>query len=1155
MASADLFASRYNILRRIGSGGMGEVCLVEDTLRDNKIMALKTMKNPGDEAAAEGFRAEFRNVHGVVHPNIPEVFDFGVLPPPNRQLFFTCEFVDGKPLDTLAQTWSPAQLHVILVRLCRALSFLHSRGLLHRDIKAQNILGRLEADGQIALLKLVDFGLAAMRGQGTEAAGTIEYMAPEIIGGNEATVASDIYAAGMLLYQLACGRLPFDNDDPLAAAKVRCTAEAPSPLRFRPDLPVGLSDVISALIRIKPEERPASARRVIALLNEREGTDFPFETPESRTAYIRSASVVSNSEARAVLQWQCTELTKGGVPPAVLIHAATGLGRSRLVRDFVSELTLQGIRSRLVNSDADLVADDLPQVLAIPNADAMAQGKLAMLLGAARESGTWCIVGMTREDAELTALLGPYASITLRPLDREGVQDFVNATFPENTFPAEFAENLYSRSLGFPVAIQRMLDGLLESEQLQIGLSGWELMVAGHWNFPVDPSVARHIATAYATLSEAAQWLMCGLTCSRTPLPESVLAAFMACSTEDPQALSAALSAVEHLGWIQSGAEGWSLRFTALADHLDESFSAARRCSIHEALTLGWSSEELAEHPHRKRELLYHDFYAGTWKTPAAEAEATLRDALENDDVRWVRRLIEGCLDHHPPADLWAVMLDALVQVEYVEGNVEASSARLGLLLDNGKALVSEENLEKMARYGMFEEKLGRVERSQQILERCLEVLPAGHDSRAGMIFGTLAWIAFKGGEAEKARRLAEEGLVRIPPQSADSGQALLLNTVATLAFYRGDNESAALFWKRCLEVNEAIHDRKGIANMYNNLGVLAAQSGDRLRSRSLWQKCGELSREINDLHRLAGINNNLGIDSLETGQLPEAEEYYLKSLALFRRMKSPREQVEILSNLGELAYYRADYSRAQSYLQEAVSLAETLNDHEAEVEPLVYLGKLMLALEQLDKAETALERARQFAGEVEAKKGEGQAWEGLAVLHSRRGEMEQAEQALEHAHAVLSEDIDPLAVLHLYLTECAIAAERNNGSAVQASLGEARKIADIKWDPFTAARTLVYGLLFAGESVDVRERPRVLRQLSVYPEFLWRLHWATARRLTSEGAARKALDEYGRGVSVLKAVASRLPEDSRNLFLNSPQISQFKAEAVSIRNTLKGNG
>jgi len=214
-----------------------------------------------------------------------------------------------------------------------------------------------------------------------------------------------------------------------------------------------------------------------------------------------------------------------------------------------------------------------------------------------------------------------------------------------------------------------------------------------------------------------------------------------------------------------------------------------------------------------------------------------------------------------------------------------------------------------------------------------------------------------------------------------------------------------------------------------------------------------------------------------------------------------------------------------------------------------------MLALEELDQAESALERACKAAQEVEARKGEGQAWEGLAILRSRRGDMSRAQEALAQARLALSEEAFPLAALHLRLTACAIAAEQQDSEGVKASLADARRIADIKWDPFAAARTLVYGLLFAREQLDTKERPRVLRQLSVYPDLLWKLHWAIGRNLTAEGSVRKALDEYRRGVAVLKAVAARLPEDSRNLFLNSPQIKQFKSEALRIRNSLKETG
>ncbi len=1115
-------------------------------------MALKTMKEFGDETAMSGFRAEFRHIHGVVHPNIPEVFDFGTLPPPGQQLYFTCEFVDGQPLDRLSETWSAPQLHVILVSLCRALAFLHSRSLLHRDIKPQNILGQLDASGGLGLLKLVDFGLAARSGQSDDTVGTIDYMAPEIIAGQPATVASDIYAAGMLLYRLATGRLPFEHEDSLAATRQRCAMEAPPPLRVRPDLPVGLSDVISALIRLKPEERPTSARRVIAFLNEREGTEFPYETPETRAAYIRSATSVSNRAARTELNRLHGELRTGACPPAVIVRGEHGLGRHRLLRDFVSDLRVEGISARVLAGAGDnAAADPHARVLIVLDAAAFPAAELATTIHDAKAAGAWCILGAAQLDPDVSAALAASVTLELRPLDLSGVHRFLDATFPESSFAPIFAEQLFGATLGFAVAIQDTLDRLVAGEHLRIGISGWELL-PGQWDVPPHPVVVEHIQRTLQTLPQSARDIVHALACSGTALPRALLGQLVNDDPATGEHVDSALYTLLDLNWISETDEGCTLHFPAVATCLDKTLDADALRSLHRDLHRVWSAPEFRGHPRRRRELLFHDFSAGCWETPAAEAAQTLREVLDDGDLRWVRRLLESCLVNDPTPGIRAVMIHALVTVEYIEGNIREASDLLGRLLEAGEVAATEETLEPLSRYAMLEEKLGHTEHAEAILERCLAILPPGNDSRAGLVYGTLAWIAFKRGEADKARRLAEDGLVRIPPGAADPGHALLLNTVATSAFYRGDVDAAVLFWNRCLEVYQAIHDRKGIANMYNNLGVLAAQSGDRLRARALWQQCAAIAHEINDVHRLAGIYNNLGIDALETGQLSEAEEYYLKALALFRRMRNPREQVQTLSNLGELAYFRADFSRAQAYLQEASTLAATLDDRESEVEPLVYMGKLLLSLDQLEQAETVLTEARSAAQHVEVKKGEGQAWEGLAMLYARRGRHDDAQAALVRARERLSEEMDPLALLHLHLTECAVAAERQDADGVHTALTQARKVADIKWDPFTAARTLVYGLLFAAEELDARERPRVLRQLSVYPDFLWRFHWASARRLAAEGALRKALDEYGRGVAVLKAIATRLPETSRTPYLNSPPIRQFKSEALGVRNRLK---
>lgn len=176
--------------------------------------------------------------------------------------------------------------------------------------------------------------------------------------------------------------------------------------------------------------------------------------------------------------------------------------------------------------------------------------------------------------------------------------------------------------------------------------------------------------------------------------------------------------------------------------------------------------------------------------------------------------------------------------------------------------------------------------------------------------------------------------------------------------------------------------------------------------------------------------------------------------------MQSPREQVELLSNLGELSYYRADYPRAQAYLNEAVELAIQLGDRESQIEPMVYLGKLLISLDHLERAESVLKDAQTIAHEASVRKGEGQALEGLAMIYARRGMTEIVHEALENAHKLLPNDADPLAAIHLHLTECRLAAESGNHEVAVVALENARHVADIKWDPFTAARTEVYGLL-----------------------------------------------------------------------------------------------
>jgi serine/threonine protein kinase/tetratricopeptide (TPR) repeat protein len=1162
MAQAELIASRYEVIRTLGSGGMGVVYLVEDLRQQRRQMALKTLHAVGDPEAVASFQSEFRNLRGVVHPHIPEMYDFGtIVSSPATggapMQYFTSEFVEGQPLHELRDVWEPAQLHEVIVAMARALAFLHGRGMLHRDIKPENVLARLSAEGNLELLKLVDFGLAThmsdpRRSRTVERAvsGTIDYLAPEIINGGAASIASDLYAFGTLLFKLVTGRLPFASTDPIAATKAKTTHEAPPPLHFRPRLSVGLSDLISSLLRLNPAERPASARRVISLLNEREGTEFPFATLETRIAYIRSATSFSNLDARARLT-QLKKQLESLNPLPVIVRGPRGLGRVRLIREFASELTIDGQTVRVVTSDGDLDATDPVRVLLVPDDRMVTAAWLHRVLEVACQTGVWCIVGQAKDDPELVELLGRHECIALTPLTVQGTTDALKATFPESVFPDEFARELHEWTVGFPAAIRSTLETFVHEEVLQVGLHGWELQ-PGHRRFRLHGLVAAYLLEALTRLPKPGRYLLNALALSPAGLPESTLPELAELSSMCDADCAAVAQALIDRGLVGRYDSQLRIASRAVAEVAISSIDDAETNEWHRRLYALWQAQVDSASPDRAWMMLHHDINAGTWQCEAAAAAAVIEQLIDARRIQTARSLLEQALELRPPTPIVDLARTLLARIAFIEGRFEAAVDTLRPLVNDGEVAASADTLELLSRFAMIEEKLGRSDHAEQILQRCQTALPPGQSAEASAVYGTLAWIAFKRGDAEHASRLAEEGLVRVPPDCRDAGHALLLNTVGTLAFYRGDVDAAALAWERCLEVNEAIQDRKGIANMYNNLGVLAAQSGERLRARALWEKCAAIATEINDVHRLAGINNNLGIDALESGQLAEAEEHYLKSLALFRVMKSPREQVATLSNLGELSLYRADFDRAQAYFLEAIALADKIGDAESKLEPLIYFGKLLVRLDEREQAARALDTAKSIAEEIGAKKNLAQALEGLAMLAARAEQFAEAHELLGRAEALMTEDDDPLALIHLHLTVCAAAAAEHKPESVADALQKARKAGESKWDPFAAARTLVYGLLFAREQHDPREMQRLIRKVAVYPDYLWQLHWGLARQLSAGGAVKRALEEYGRGVAVLKSISARLSDDHKQRFLSSPAVSAFKYEAVQLRTQLQ---
>src|SRR5580693_3950602 len=260
-----LLAGRYRIIALLGRGGMGEVYRADD-LTLGQPVALKFLPEDAsrDETLLERFRNEVRLSRRVSHPNVCRVYDVGEV---DGHTFFTMEYVDGEDLGSLLRRIGrlpPDKALEIARQLCAGLGAAHEKGVLHRDMKPSNVM--LDGRGQVLL---TDFGLAGLAGQiqGAEVRnGTPAYMAPEQLSGQEVTARSDIYALGMVLYEIFTGKMPFESNTLAGLMRAQQESQPASPSTLVRDLDPMVERVILRCLQAKPAARPASALAVAAAL-------------------------------------------------------------------------------------------------------------------------------------------------------------------------------------------------------------------------------------------------------------------------------------------------------------------------------------------------------------------------------------------------------------------------------------------------------------------------------------------------------------------------------------------------------------------------------------------------------------------------------------------------------------------------------------------------------------------------------------------------------------------------------------------------------------------------------------------------------------------------------------------------------------------------
>ncbi|MDP6539927.1 MAG: serine/threonine-protein kinase [Planctomycetota bacterium] len=302
-AAGDVVAQRYTIQRRLGRGGMGEVFLARDETL-GELVALKFL--PGHLAGIPGFLdrllSETRLARGISHPNVCRVYDVGES---GGEPFLSMQFIEGEDLGSWLAARGPVE--GLLARrmareLCAGLAAAHEQGVLHRDLKPANI--QVDPDGH---LHIVDFGLAAPRDGGGQmvTAGSPAYMAPELLADGPATVQSDLFGLGLVLFELLVGRRAYASASAIVAA-AREKSEPPIPLRAPTAGDPVLERAVQLCLQSEPSDRPPSAAVIERALAE----DDPLAGVLA-LGLLPTPEVVAASGARGLLSrraaaaWLC----------------------------------------------------------------------------------------------------------------------------------------------------------------------------------------------------------------------------------------------------------------------------------------------------------------------------------------------------------------------------------------------------------------------------------------------------------------------------------------------------------------------------------------------------------------------------------------------------------------------------------------------------------------------------------------------------------------------------------------------------------------------------------------------------------------------------------------------------------------------------------
>lgn len=1121
----DLVADRYRIDRFLARGGMGEVYRADD-LDLGVAVALKTIRPEiaSNPASLRLFKQEVLLARSVTHSNVCRIYDLGRHRDESRDVsFLTMEFLPGETLFARIRSRGVLPRHEalpIIRQIADALDAAHRAGIVHRDFKSPNVMivptdagdravitdfglavasrdARLEsrrgavaardADNDHPLLKraappmsvrshsYVDadtvpaeeaMGLATFAtSEHPSIFGTPEYMAPEQVRGERVGPAADLYALGIVLFEMATATLPFRGSTPIETAMARLFHDPPAPSSLAEIDPAWETAILRLLARDPEKRYDRATDAVLALQGQLDvGPAARHSLPAERDAFVGR-----EREFEAI----ASSLERSGAPLLTILGPG-GAGKTRLVRHYgwsALERWTGGVWFCDLSEvrDIDGIALAVATSLDVPlsKGDPIAQlghaiasrGRALLILDnfermtehADATLGRW--IARARDASFLITSrerlhLQEEMTLVLDPLDpsHEGVDLFA---LRARLHRPDFAVTGTNRAL--VIEIVRILDGLplaielataklraLTLEQLRERLGDRFRLLTGtrrgrqgtlratlDWSWEaLQPW--EQAALAQASVFEGGFTLEAAeAVCDLTPWPDAPLPLDVVQALVDKSWLRAyvALDA-PRFGMYASLQEYAAEKLRtegAIAADASGPDAAFRFEARHGEYFAQFGTEERVEALHRS---------GGVTKQKAL--------GLELDNIGAACRRAMRRNDGHVAAQAFAASW-AVLQMS----GPFAAAVELGVQVISVDALAPDARARVLLGLGIALKQCGRMEEARRCLEEALAIRRDAGDRRSeGMVLCALATTHVERGRVEEAREILETALAIVRETGDRRCKGMVLLGLGNLHAVQGRLDEARRHYEEALAIQREIGDRRYEGGILGNLANVCAEQGRLDEGLRNYEEALAVQREVGDRSTEGSLLGNLGFLQMEQGRPEEARRNFEAALAIHRELGDRRHEGVYLGNLGSVHVALGRIEDGRRECKEALAIHREVGNRRFEAIILETLGNLHLTQSQVEEGRRHFDEALVIHRELGDRRSEGTVLGISGRLEAHDGHFERARVAFLQGEAVLRQLGEGAELADLLCSRGDF--ERLSGDliAARASLAEAEGIA-----------------------------------------------------------------------------------------------------------------